>query len=327
MLVTTTIAISSAHGRLVRGARGPAPWGLDEVNESRRIVNRVVELLRSAGVSVSHFHDETSTTVTANLNAITAWHNSRQRTVDVSVHLNAFEPTDSPRGTEVLHKSQATLAANVSRAMANAGRFINRGSKLRNDLSFLNRTQRAAILLEVCFVDSRADVNLFNQHFQAICRAIAESISGARIPGEPVQPPTTTPPPQTQRPTLRQGARGDDVRVLQQLLNTFPTTLPRLVADGNFGAVTDNRVREFQRNNALVVDGIVGPRSWSALEPTVTSRNIVDLVIEPKGHEQVIINGVKINETTHHEHVEITATHTGDTILNINGEDFQVEPP
>jgi len=60
------------------------------------------------------------------------------------------------------------------------------------------------------------------------------------------------------RPTLRRGARGGDVRVLQGLL--------RVAADGVFGPVTEQAVRAFQASAGLKVDGVVGPATWGALE-------------------------------------------------------------
>lgn len=187
----------------------------------------------------------------ANLGAIVAHHNRQTRDLDVSVHFNAFQRTDNPRGTEVLHRSNAAMAARVSRAMANAAGFINRGAKTRTDLSFLNRTNRPSILLELCFVDSGADATLYNRHFDDICRAIAESILD-----RPVMP-SPSPEPQA-RPTIRQGDRGDAVRELQSLLGG-------LNADGVFGPLTAAAVRQFQTDNGLVADAIVGPRTWDAL--------------------------------------------------------------
>jgi hypothetical protein len=56
---------------------------------------------------------------------------------------------------------------------------------------------------------------------------------------------------------------------LQALLNARgPTSLPELDEDGIFGPKTMARVMEFQRNNGLQVDGIVGPQTWGALEAT-----------------------------------------------------------
>lgn len=67
------------------------------------------------------------------------------------------------------------------------------------------------------------------------------------------EPNSYVPPP----PMLRRGARGDDVRELQRLLD--------LGVDGIFGANTDAAVRLFQAGSKLTIDGIVGPQTWAAL--------------------------------------------------------------
>ena len=79
--------------------------------------------------------------------------------------------------------------------MANAGGLLNRGAKKRTDLSFLNRTAKPAVLLEVCFVDSRADVDLYKRRFEPICRAIAESVGGKAITRGAGEPEEEAPPP------------------------------------------------------------------------------------------------------------------------------------
>ena len=163
-----SIVISSGHGSIVRGASGY----LDEVDEARRIVEDVAKRLRNRGVIVETFHDDTSTTQNENLETIVRFHNSKSRQLDISVHLNAYITTPKPMGTECLYQSQSTLAAQMSAAMADAGRFINRGPKKRTDLYFLNRTNMPAILLEICFVDSQADAKLYDENYAAICDAI-----------------------------------------------------------------------------------------------------------------------------------------------------------
>lgn len=65
------------------------------------------------------------------------------------------------------------------------------------------------------------------------------------------------------RPVLRRGATGEAVRELQQRLNVLGFDCG--AADGDFGARTEASVRGFQQQRGLVVDGIVGPRTWSAL--------------------------------------------------------------
>jgi len=241
------IVISSGHSRFVSGAVGV----LNEVTEARRVVPRVAHYLRAAGATVTEFHDDVSRTQSANLGAIVSFHNRQTRDLDVSVHFNAFQRTDGPRGTEVLHRSNQAMAARVSRAMANTAGFINRGAKTRTDLSFLNRTNKPSILLEVCFVDSAVDAALYNRHFDDICRSIAESILD-----RPVTPPASSEP--DARPTIRQGDRGDAVRELQ-------AEFDGLAADGIFGRLTDAAVRAFQQDNGLTVDGIVGRNTWGAL--------------------------------------------------------------
>lgn len=61
------------------------------------------------------------------------------------------------------------------------------------------------------------------------------------------------------RPTLRRGERGDLVKQIQTKINVQPV-------DGIFGAHTEAAVRKLQREKDLVPDGIVGPRTWLALD-------------------------------------------------------------
>ena len=66
--------------------------------------------------------------------------------------------------------------------------------------------------------------------------------------------------------TLRRGSRGDAVRALQHQLR-FQYGYRSVKVDGAFGAATETAVKTFQRRKRLdVVDGIVGTRTWKALE-------------------------------------------------------------
>ncbi len=49
-------------------------------------------------------------------------------------------------------------------------------------------------------------------------------------------------------------------------MNQGPSIQPRLVVDGDFGARTLGRVKEFQGQKQLVPDGIVGPNTHAALQ-------------------------------------------------------------
>src|SRR5215831_18254232 len=83
------IAISSGHGKYIRGARGdPVPPQHDEVDEARKIVNRVADYLDEMDVPVIVFHDDTSHDVGTNLDTIVNAHNDvGPHDLDVSVHL------------------------------------------------------------------------------------------------------------------------------------------------------------------------------------------------------------------------------------------------
>lgn len=166
------IVISSGHGKHVAGACGI----IDEVEEARNVVGEVVELFRKAGHEAIEFHDDTSTNQGDNLETIVDFHNSQDRDLDISVHFNAYLPTEGGRGTEVLYVTQERLADQVAEAISYAGDLINRGSHERNDLYFLNQTDQPAILIEVCFVDAEQDVELYRKNFDAICEAIVDAV-------------------------------------------------------------------------------------------------------------------------------------------------------
>lgn len=67
-------------------------------------------------------------------------------------------------------------------------------------------------------------------------------------------------------PTLRQGARGADVELLQSTLVLRLATAARLRVDGIYGPNTRAAVMRFQQSvDGLRVDGVVGPATWTAL--------------------------------------------------------------
>lgn len=63
--------------------------------------------------------------------------------------------------------------------------------------------------------------------------------------------------------TLRHGDRNDDVRTLQQRLNS--AIAAGLLVDGNFGDTTETAVRTYQLKVGLVADGVAGPKTLAAL--------------------------------------------------------------
>jgi len=64
------------------------------------------------------------------------------------------------------------------------------------------------------------------------------------------------------RPTLKKGDSGKAVRKLQRSLRRAGH---KLEVDGLFGPATKKKVKAFQKQRGLKVDGIVGNRTWAAL--------------------------------------------------------------
>jgi N-acetylmuramoyl-L-alanine amidase len=186
----TSIAISAGHSLYCRGASSDL---MDEVDEARRVTKQLEKELKSRGVDVKIYWDDVSRTQNENLNRIVDWHNlqafdGEPHTLDVSVHFNAFEQTSSPRGCEVYYITQKSLAAKVSDAIADCG-FIDRGAKYDDDLFVLRNTIAPALLLEVCFVDSTADSEIYFANFDLICERIADVLGGEEgIAPEPAPP-------------------------------------------------------------------------------------------------------------------------------------------
>jgi len=63
---------------------------------------------------------------------------------------------------------------------------------------------------------------------------------------------------------LKKGDAGALILMIQKALNKKGAS-PRVQQDGVFGLKTDSAVKTFQRQMALVADGIVGPRTFKAL--------------------------------------------------------------
>ena len=68
------------------------------------------------------------------------------------------------------------------------------------------------------------------------------------------------------RPILKKGDRGTYVTLLQTKLIQRGFDCGRYGADGIFGAATENAVKDFQTSAGLDPDGVVGEKTWEALD-------------------------------------------------------------
>ena len=97
----------------------------------------------------------------------------------VSIHRNSSPYPNQYTGIESLvynlYGEAARLAYNINAQLEQVG-FVNHGVNERPNLVVLNSTQMPAVLVEVGFINTDADNQLFDERFDDIARAIADGI-------------------------------------------------------------------------------------------------------------------------------------------------------
>lgn len=97
----------------------------------------------------------------------------------ISIHRNAFPTPNTASGVESLVYDKTgikyEIAENIDAQLERLG-FINLGVKERPGLAVLSRTTMPAVLVEVGFIDSDMDNELFDEKFAEIAQAIADGI-------------------------------------------------------------------------------------------------------------------------------------------------------
>ena len=280
------IAIDLAHG--VGQDRGAEGFVTDE-SIIDAVGTLVVKFLTGRGHGVIMVRPDSATSVSNSL--IQRVDKANQNDIDlyVSIHANA----GGGRGSEVFtyRGSEVKVARNVLNNLASLG-FINRGIKSA-PLYVINETEAPSMLIEICFVDTMTDVNLYNKiGAEAIANAIVNGITGEEVVDHaPIQNGLQyqvdnwvlalqtecnaqgfsnqildgIPGPKTIAgcPVLRYRASGNITKLLQQRLVDLGYNTNGV--DGIFGNRTRNAVVQFQITNGLSADGIVGQNTWTKL--------------------------------------------------------------
>lgn len=178
--------IHGGHSLKCRGASGY----LDEVNEDRKVKNRVIELLRANGHTVYDCTDDNGKDQNSNLKAIVSKCNDHKVDLDVSIHLNAGGGT----GTEVYVYSDNSKAKDeaerIAKNISNTLGIRNRGVKVSKKLYVLRKTNSPSLLIECCFVDNAIDKVKWNA--DKCAKAIVEGILNKSV-NEHVETPTQKP--------------------------------------------------------------------------------------------------------------------------------------
>ena len=176
------VIVSTAHSEIVQGAS----YYINEVKESKKVVKRVEQLCNEMKKgSIITYEETKAKNQKDNLKNIVNFHNSKSKDLNISIHFNSatfkgVNHTDSEVGIEVYYCSEKgkKYAQEYLNKIVSISGLKNRGIKLNKKLTFLNDTIGASILIELCFVNSKKDVEIYNKKFEDICIGIAELITG-----------------------------------------------------------------------------------------------------------------------------------------------------
>lgn len=205
----------------------------------------------------------------------------------VEIHFNSYN--GSAHGCEVLYRParMRALAVKVSKAISEEG-FFNRGAKQRTDLMNMNTCYRSGvpyILIETCFIDSKADMARYAKELYEVWDNVAEAIckyygiEKLASAGKPVETSKTstskkkpvkstkkgyteTFPSLPKKGYLAEGDKGVQVGRLQRFLKWYGTYDGK--EDDSFGPLTEKAVKAFQKKEGLEADGFFGPASLKA---------------------------------------------------------------
>ena len=165
---------------------------LNEVTEDRKVKNKLISLLKSAGYTVYDCTDDSGRTSGANLANIVAKCNKHSVDLDVSIHLNSgrkdTKGDGSTGGVEVFCYDSKTrdVAKRIADAISKEFGYNKRsdsttpsgyaGVKYSKGLYVLRNTKSKAILIECCFVDDKDDAKVWNA--EKCAAAIYKGITG-----------------------------------------------------------------------------------------------------------------------------------------------------
>ena len=171
------IAVRGGHNEQATGSVGY----INEVTEDRKVKDSLIKYLRQLGydvLDVTPNRCDTSTDLRYGVNKANEW----GADLFISVHFNAFQTTNNTMGTEVCVYKTGDKSARVVNKLSGLG-FKNRGQKVRQALYELRNTKMEAMIVEVCFVDSKADTDLYKRvGSDAVGKAIAEGIANKSVP-------------------------------------------------------------------------------------------------------------------------------------------------
>ena len=166
------IAINAGH--TINGKGKGAVGYINESEETRKVAAALIPLLEAKGHKVINATVDTATTQSAYLRKSVEIANKSKADLFVSIHFNA----GGGKGCEAYtwKGEKVKQAVKVCDNLSKEG-FRNRGVKNGSNLYVVRNTTMTAILIEICFVDSKTDYDLYKKiGVKKIAKAIADGI-------------------------------------------------------------------------------------------------------------------------------------------------------
>lgn len=168
-----SMMLDSGHGGSDPGA---VYRGRREKDDTLRLTLAVGEILQENGIEVLY-----TRTTDVYLSPYERAVEANQAGVDffLSIHRNSYPTDNEVMGVESLIYDLSGLkyqmAQEINEQLETVG-FVDLGVKARPNLVVLKRTKMPAVLVEVGFINSDTDNQLFDDNFQDIAQAIADGI-------------------------------------------------------------------------------------------------------------------------------------------------------
>lgn len=266
------VCIDPGHGGSDRSNRGPN--GYVEADGVLAISKYLKEELESTGQFHVILTRDTDKTISLTERAKIAVDNK----VDlfISEHTNAGPV--SAGGTVVYYSvdipEDKSLASKLSSAVANALGINDRGAKTRESEKYpgedyytvIDKTQDGGVphvfLIESAFHSNPQEEKLLLQeeNLKKIAQAQSKAICDFfNMKGDAIM-------------ILKKGDKGEYVKKLQENLNKLGYSCG--IADGIFGAKTEQAVKAFQNANKLAVDGVAGPQTQGKIEELLKAHEV-----------------------------------------------------
>lgn len=168
-------AIDCGH-RYTNSVNSGANGILKEVEVNRAVGKELINILKNNGHIVIDCTDNNS-----ELEGRVTKANAQKVDLFISLHCNAFNGNAYGTETHIYNgnyngkDANRNIATNVNNAIINAFGFTNRGVK-ESDFYVLRNTIAPAILIEMFFIDSAKDCNIYNGQANKMAVAIAKGL-------------------------------------------------------------------------------------------------------------------------------------------------------